>query len=509
MLLKNFRISYISNQKLSKLLFKNPIFIVKYFSSNHNNPISDNNTFKIRSDKASEILKVSNTQFDNIGIDDTIRLLLLSGHFKSHPKELIPKIEKRLSKQLNSFSEFQLTKIIYGFALLKYITPTLHFNMERVLIKQIQSFDPKNFNTIFKSLAKLENASASLYQLIRNYINQKISKFKLYQMCDIFINYTKVIKIYNDEDKILIKKLFNQIEPHYEKLEINQLVNFYFILYSSKNEYVNELYKLVDYDRKYEIEFIKRSKEINSKLVYMIILTYHFKKDDGISINNDFKTFLMSKIDECLNIFTPDEINTIITILTNKNNKFDFEKDYLINSVYLKFSKIALLEIESMNIDELILYIQSLVLIINYIEERNDSAEEILQTLKSFEEYLMNNKINSMNLFNISSLLELINHFKKENLFKSIDLDNLTKRILNILLFETIDSLYLIFDDYYLIALFLFELKYSNKEFWKAYLNYLTLFNTNTLLQDGNKPLMNHNIQNKINKLLALKNILL
>ena len=117
-----------------------------------------------------------------------------------------------------------------------------------------------------------------------------------------------MIKVAEEDDKILMKKLFDQIFPHYRKLDIQHLINFYFILYSQKNAEISELYKSLYSDGADEIKnqiegffnlFNEGKNEINSKLTYLIVITNHFvdKKCENLLkicliLNNNITQFI-------------------------------------------------------------------------------------------------------------------------------------------------------------------------------------------------------------------------
>ena len=446
-------------------------------------------------EKAKDFFNHINIKFHTVNIEDAIKILLICTDFNCYPPELIPKLEKSLTKVILNMNELQLTKTIYGFSILKYHTPNLSFFYERALSKHIISFSTQNFNTIFKSLTRLGYSSKNLLSLIRNYINMNLNKLSLQESCDIFCNYNKLIKIAEEDDKILMKKLFDQIFPHYIKLNMPHLIHFYFILYSQKNTEISELYKNIYTDRADEIKnqvegffklFNEGKNEINSMLIYLIIITNHFSDK---TYENLLKVILSKNIHlvfelfiKNLNLFSPFEINTIITIFINNKEIFNF-KDSDRHEIYQKFIQTCSTDLADMNNDEVVLYLQSLLIISK--EDANstqDSLKGFNEVLKNFNEDILTRRINSFTIQQFSSLIQIIHYFKiKEFQYQNIQayencMDLIAEKIINCLETQTTNQLRNIFDDYYLIARYLFDLKYQKKIFWEKYFKYLELF---------------------------------
>src|SRR5690348_12817755 len=102
---KNYlKINLISVVAKNKSIFqfkKLSVYCAKNFSSNLPTENSQNkfenleninnpSLYENKSKEAYELIKVLNTKFDEIDVENLIKTLLLCGHFKNYPREILP-----------------------------------------------------------------------------------------------------------------------------------------------------------------------------------------------------------------------------------------------------------------------------------------------------------------------------------------------------------------------------------------------------------------------------------
>jgi hypothetical protein len=465
-------------------------------NDNSSSEINFSSYYQKKSKEAAELLKVLNSDFENLDVEKTIKTLLLCGHFKNYQPELLKKLEKKISKLIPSMNEEQFIRTMTGYTLLNYRSTSINFVVERYLSRNLLSMKKNNFVTLIKCIGKnyLNPISHNLFILIRGYIEKNINKFSLFDLCDIFLNIPKILKIIpTAEDKEIYKKIFLQILPYNQNLDNTRLVNFYFLIYSDKkkNKILDALFEPLYPEYKYEEKFLEvfsnidREKEINNKLTYQIILTHHFANEnlitEKISLSENFNYFIFRRILENLNSFTPEEINSVITILAENKKNFKLSQDQL-NEIFSKFNLLVESELNKMSSDEVILYMQSILIILKEKLKNKEHVDPYKNILLNMQEQLVNKNLSSLGLFQCASLLELVHHFKNifkiQEYFPKIDLDTLAEHILRLLSMKTTEEVNMIIDDYYLIMLSLYDMRYSNKNFWSEFLKYTKLFNT-------------------------------
>lgn len=475
----NYNFYYFSNATKFYFCEKNKLTLEdeqKNVNFKQNNILEENKT------KAAEILKVVNAHFEeHSSINDSIKFLLVAANYKKFPEELIPKIEKFLLNNLKSLDEGQLTKVIYAFTILNYNSNKLYLFIERSLINKINSFSPHNMVHVFKSYAKNKNVTPTLEKYFRTYISKNMSKFKIGEMCDVFLNYPRLIQKADKEIQEIMKTIYDQISIHIEKLDITRLVNIYFLLYSNNSNSNNFLELInVQYTENFINYFHNLENLITPKLIYTIIITHHFAKENLINFKNEntknlFKDLILKKIYDNISLFTPIEINSVITILNmSKKNFFELNDTFYhkeLEKINLKFFDITERDVKDMTIDEMLLYTQTILTLKNFDINLKKNLNEILITLQN--EIL--NKVPNLTLFSAVSLLDLIHHFGNKDLPK-LNLETITEKILENLKSYTSQDLTKIFNDYYLITLLLADLKYLNKNFWQEYVKYFNLF---------------------------------
>lgn len=475
--------------------------------------------YQKKTKEAAEILKVLNTDIDSLDVENTIKTLLLCGHFKNYQPELLKKLEKKISKLIPNMTEEQFIRTITGYTLLNYRSTSINFVIERYLSRNLFSIKKNNFVTLIKCIGKnyINPIPQNLFILIRVYIEKNFKKFSLSDLCDIFLNIPKIMKIIPTyEDIEMYKKIFFQIFPYYNNLDNIKLVNFYFLIFSDKkkNKILNALFDPLYSEYKYEDKFLEvftnidREKEIDNKLTYQIILTHHFANQNLIleknSMSEKFNKFIFTRILSNLRTFSPDEINCIITILAKNKKNFNLSSDQL-NEIFDKFNLLVESESSKMSSDEVILYMQSILIILKEISNKEKNMIPYKNTLLVMQEQLFYKNLSSVGLFQCSSLLELIHHFKNtfkiEEYFHIIDLDTLGDHILRLLSLKTIEEIHIIIDDYYLIMLSLYDIGYSNINFWTEFLKYTKLFET---LKETNNMEKNSYLSLKLEKIKIL-----
>jgi hypothetical protein len=440
--------------------------------------------FEKKSKEIQDLLKVINTKFDTLDVDNLIKTLLLCAKY-SHPPELLKKLEKRLIKHVTSMKEDQVVNTMLGFNSLNLKSNSILFAFDRILGKDLMSYNKNSFVNIFKCISKYGKNqyitfSQNIQLILRNYIEKNISKFSLSDLCDIFLYYPYILKtIPESKDTEIYSNLLSHILPFIENLDVSRLSRLYFLLYSNKSDkIVSKLFEDLRYEytdsffNKFSSSEIKITKEV----IYQIILTHHFSNEIFKSKNAEekFKDFIIQHTLQLLSQFTPEEINSIMTIFIQNKNTFRLTDENL-SSILDEFVKLTHCDSENMNVDELILYMQTILICL----QNNYDADHVENCLFELEEKAMK-KISYYDTFQTSSLLELMHHFKNhislDKYFKKINLDSLTTNLIKVLTLKTQDDVLKIFDDYYLIYLFLFDLKYDNKMFWKEFTNFSKLF---------------------------------
>jgi hypothetical protein len=458
--------------------------------SKDNNPppeVDSISQYENNKTKAEDIIKIYTTRLDNdLTTDEVIKLLLLLAQFKIIPQNnLIVKIDKKLCKNITSMNEEQVSTIIYGFSTLKYKSSGLNFLIEKVMIKSLPSYSKTNFIKILKCLNKWGYLSKGMQISIRSYIQKNLNKFDFNELCDCFIYYPKNKNSFikpNDEDKDMVNIIFQQIKPNLLQTDLDRLMNIYLLIYSTINK---DLYGNIncDYDENMIDFFIQKEADILAKHVHMLIITHHFAKENiNIKKSSQFLNVIYTKVMQCLNQFPPEEINTIIAIINSNKKQFPFDSEILFE-INKSFADLCSKEHKDMSIDEIILYIQSLAMII-----QNNSKIEVVHYNNALDilQGEVNRKINDFTITQFSNLLDLIHHFK-EQLFTKFELDNITHILLKNLSHQTEKEFDLIFEDCYLIFLFLFDLKYRNSIFWSEYLKYLSFIVVEIVKIGGDK----------------------
>jgi hypothetical protein len=193
-------------------------------------------------------------------------------------------------------------------------------------------------------------------------------------------------------------------------------------------------------------------------------------------------------------------------LINNKHLSID-------NSIEIKKGFINLIksETEKMSLDENILYKQTILIIIDDIlkNENKENLNEYKDILYFFQKEIMK-KVSQFAIFQTASLLELIHHFKSalnlNEYFSLIDLDKLTENLLKKISLRTNKDLVSLFEDYYLVFLFLYDLNYQNMRFWDEYSKYIKLYQND----EEFKNLLNENdyYNRKFQKLKILNSLI-
>jgi hypothetical protein len=416
------------------------------------------NTFELNLSKAQEVLKVANITILNQPVLNTIEILFMCSIYKNYDPQLIPKIETKLSMSLRDLDERNLSKVLHSFSVINYNTKNLNFLIERTLVNRLDNITIPIFVKILKSLSmhKTFVISTGLLNVIKSYIDKNILKMNVDQLASVFIEYSNI----PNSNSEMLKKLYYEIEKDYDKLNSNILAYLYFIINGGiRNKGFEEIVTKPEY-----IDIIVANDSPNPKLIYLLVLANHFNK------NNKLDIYLEKNILELCDKFTPEELNSIILIRNSKEYKVNEELNR-------KFVEIALKESGDMSLDELILYLQSIL----SLPEKN------IEAINIFEEIIYKTKFSSVKIYQIVSLLDLIRHFGAEY-FKIIKLEILADIIMKEMMLSTTSDLTTnLLSDYYIIAIILFDLKYRNKEFWQQYLGYSCFIKEPKLAEKMNK----------------------
>jgi hypothetical protein len=431
---------------------KTPIF---YFCSK--------SLFEKNLEKAQEVLKLANINILNQSTMNTIEILFMCSIYKNYDPELLRKIENKLSRTIRDLDEKNLSKVIHSFSVINYNTNNLNFLIERTLVNRMEKITLPIFIKIIKSLSmhKTIVISTGLLNVIKLYIQNNIDKMNIEQMASIFIDYAKI----PNSDKTLIKSLYDGIENEYDKLNPNMLAYIYFIINGGiRDKGFEEIVSKPEF-----VDVIIRHDKYNPKMIYLLVLANHYNR------NAKLDSFLEKYTLEFLDKFTPEEINSIILIRNSKEYKVN-------NELNNKFVEIALRDMNDMSLDELILYLQSLLSLPN----------KDTKAINTLEEIIYKSKFSSIQIYQMVSILDLFRHYGIKN-FKLINLDIIAEVIIKEMKIKTTSDLSTtLLSDYYIIAVILFDLKYRNPDFWKQYLAY------SNFLKDSHHL---ENIKKIINKL--------
>ena len=225
--------------------------------------------------------------------------------------------------------------------------------IERSIKKNFDKFSPQDFTIIFKSYAKVKLANSALLNFFNYFIEKNKNNFGYFECVDIIINYPRLFN-QKDFNYKLYFLLYTQTIQGIEKLEINRLVNLYFVFYSGNDKLIREK---IMYEKRLVDLIISKEKNVKSKHIYLLFLTHHFS---NITLNPELAHLLRSYIYKNMSLFLPEEINAIINIINDSRSKDLFvEIDLqLINRLYLKTLK---QEIKTMDAQEIILYLSIIV----------------------------------------------------------------------------------------------------------------------------------------------------
>lgn len=225
--------------------------------------------------------------------------------------------------------------------------------IERSIKKHFDKFSTNDFAIIFKSYAKAKLNTTGLNNFFNFFIEKNINNFTYFELVDVLIHYPRLIS--HDVFKYeLFFKLYSQTIQGIDKLEINRLVNLYFVLYGGNDQKITEN---IQYEPRLLQLILKKEENIKSKHIYLLILTHHFSR---IPLNNDLITVLKEFLQKEIRTFLPDEINGIINIINDDKNQVLFSKidKLLVNNIYLENIKE---DIKSMDSKEIILYLHTLI----------------------------------------------------------------------------------------------------------------------------------------------------
>ena len=225
--------------------------------------------------------------------------------------------------------------------------------IERSIKKNYDKFTPHDFAIIFKSYAKAKIAKTGLLNFFNYFIEKNINNFGYYECVDVVINYPRVFTESNFKYELFFK-IYSQAIQNIEKLEINRLVNLYFVLYGGNDKIIRDK---IRYEQRLLDLIISKENKINSKHIYLMFLTHHFSK---LPFSPELVHLLTSYVYNNMRLFLPEEMNCILNILNDNKNKelfiqFEIEK---INKLFISTLK---QEINKMDAKEIILYLHTLL----------------------------------------------------------------------------------------------------------------------------------------------------
>jgi hypothetical protein len=452
--------------------------------------LSEKNSYSQKKfNQVAELFKVANSKFDYIDLEFFINLLTLCSQYKNYPEDLLPKIEKKLCHTLARMNEEQIAKCMKSIFKLEFKTASIKFAIERALTKNLMTFQTKNFVQIIKSSSQCLNFkfSSSLNNLIKNYIDKNLNKFTIEEACDIVLVYPKMVyKIPSPEEISLYHKAFNQIYSHYQKLDLNRIVKLFNLLYCEKTigTPLEFFYKDIEIhsDENFWNIFYLKENEIDNMMIYSLILTLHFPNNILKKSNQqnwkEKLDFLNKSILSNIKMFTPNEINSIITIISK--NKIFSKNQESFEKIIQEFLDVTKSDYNLMALNELIQYMQSYLIL---VEEKLIHNELIISNIKNILSILQQDfmkKVSSIDLLQAASIFELIHHFKSRvnisEYFNEINIDIIAEKINILLSLSLKEDLSVIFDDYYIIFLFLSDMNYKNKDFWIEFIKYKKVF---------------------------------
>jgi len=363
------------------------------------------------------------------------------------------------------------------FILLILDSQSLNFLIERTITNKINELNTENFTTIFNSFGKRKNVPCpkGLKKLFLNYIEQYINKFEFPQLISVVITFPKVIDNFSKDNLSL---LYMQLSGHFQKINANKLVHLFFIFYCGKIR--------LNYSEK-EVEsflqcFIDKQSELNSKSAYLLSLTYHFNPELNLA-NNLMRDLLMEVFERNITYFLPNELNSLITMYTN-NPKFATLN--IAHLIKLYFNSINT-DYKEMNIDELLLYLDTLIFTISPVPQFHIESNKFRELL---EDELIN-QTKELKLEHLIILLDLID--KKSVLNKGLDISFVTDIILNLS-----EKRSLTINECLYITELLFERNDIKVVFWKEFSRNITL------LDFMSNPEIKEKIDKKLNLLLLI-----
>ncbi len=368
--------------------------------------------------------------------------------------------------------------------------------IERSIKKHFDNFTTNDFAIIFKSYAKAKLSTTGLINFFNHFIDKNINNFNYFEAVDILIHYPRIITpdLFKHE---LFFKLYSQTVQGFDKLEINRLVNLYFVLYGGIDQKIKENIK---YDPRLLQLIITKESNIKSKHVYLIILAHHFSR---IPMNNELATVLKEFLNSKIGTFLPEEINGIINILNDEKNKdlFSMFDKLTINTLYLDSIKE---DLKSMDSKEIILYLHTIIPNKGNHSITKDSfklLENFDNTLKYIKESLRE-KEPQFDLVDINNILQLIPYNFQIGEYTVDRLSKLT--LMNLRRSREIN-----FKDYNMLMTNMISNGNNSVEFWTEYLNYVKLF---SVKKYDDYIMLKSNLQvleNKVKGNLGIKETLL
>jgi hypothetical protein len=472
----------------NKAIFNN---IQKYSFTNSvediNNNLNENDNkiskadFKANQGKAFDILKVANYEIMNYSVKKTIEILYLAAIYKKFDLNLLMKIEKKLVHVFKDLDESDLCKVLYSFSLLGYNSNKLNFIIERSLITRLEKMAEESFVEILGSIKTYKKfvISKGLFMAIQGYINKNFKNFKPNILADVFINFIKLIpnlpESYRQDDvDNLLANMSDSIFANLDKININKIALIYFVLFGHERNKQPKFLEKINFNKSNEILQILmiRYPELFPRIIYQVFLANYFTdyitSQDIANLNN----LLEMRILDLLEQFLPSEINSIILMINNRAYKAGNESNIkLLND---KFIENTSNEVKDMNINELILYLHSILTI--YASNGNEKA---LIVASQIESNIYELKYSVLDITHVASLLDLKQHFNNLATFKHITIESLSQQLLKILSFKSTKEItQQLFNDYYLITLLLLDLRYRDATFWQEFLKYYNLISS-------------------------------